>query len=208
MKPELILIGGGGHCKACIDVIEHANVFQIAGIVDLPEKLHQKIFGYEIIVCDDDLSALINEKISFLITIGQIKNPERRVAIFEKLRGSSATMASIISPRAYVSRHAHIGEGTIVMHDALINANARVGRNCIINSKALIEHDAMVGDHCHISTGAIVNGGTKISEQSFIGSNSMLKEGIELGKQTFIGAGTHVLKNVSAKVGSIETQEK
>jgi sugar O-acyltransferase (sialic acid O-acetyltransferase NeuD family) len=199
MKSELILIGGGGHCKACIDVIEHTRNYQIAGIVDLPEKLHQKILGYEIIACDDDLSRLINENISFLITIGQIKNPERRVNIFEKLKVSSAKMASIVSPRAYVSRHAHIGEGTIVMHDALINANAQVGRNCIINTRALIEHDAIISDHCHISTGAIVNGGAKVSELSFMGSNSMLKEYIEIGKQSLIGAGARVLKNVSAK---------
>ena len=199
MKSELILIGGGGHCKACIDVIEQTRNYQIAGIVDLPEKMHQKILGYEIIACDDDLSELINENISFLITIGQIKNPERRVNIFEKLRVSSAKMASIVSPRAYVSRHAQIGEGTIVMHDALINANARVGKNCIINTKALIEHDAIIGDHCHISTGAIVNGGAKVSELSFMGSNSMLKEYTEIGKHSLIGAGARVLKNVSAK---------
>ncbi len=24
-KPKIILIGGGGHCKACIDVIENTN---------------------------------------------------------------------------------------------------------------------------------------------------------------------------------------
>ena len=42
MKEKIILIGGG-HCKSCIDVIEQAGTFQIAGIVDVPGKLHQKI---------------------------------------------------------------------------------------------------------------------------------------------------------------------
>ena len=37
MKEEIILIGGGGHCKSCIDVIEQEGKYQIAGIVDLPE---------------------------------------------------------------------------------------------------------------------------------------------------------------------------
>jgi len=35
MKKELILIGGGGHCTACIDVIEQEGRFAIAGIVDV-----------------------------------------------------------------------------------------------------------------------------------------------------------------------------
>ena len=39
MKKELVLIGGGGHCKACIDVIHTCRAFDIWGIVDRPEKL-------------------------------------------------------------------------------------------------------------------------------------------------------------------------
>ena len=47
MSKQIILVGGGGHCKACIDVIEYEGNYKIAGIVDIPEKLHQKILGYE-----------------------------------------------------------------------------------------------------------------------------------------------------------------
>ena len=31
---KIILIGGGGHCKSVIDVIEQEGKFQIAGIID------------------------------------------------------------------------------------------------------------------------------------------------------------------------------
>jgi len=33
MKSELILVGGGGHCKSCIDVIERQGKYRIAGII-------------------------------------------------------------------------------------------------------------------------------------------------------------------------------
>ena len=43
---ELILIGGGGgHCRSCIDVIEQEQKFKIAGIIDkkdLPEIILNK----------------------------------------------------------------------------------------------------------------------------------------------------------------------
>ena len=38
MKEKIILVGGGGHCKSCIDVIEQDGHFQIAVIVDVQEK--------------------------------------------------------------------------------------------------------------------------------------------------------------------------
>ena len=199
MKEKIILIGAGGHCKSCIDVIEQAGKFQIAGIVDLPEKLHQKLLGYEIIATDDDLPLLVNEYENFLITLGQIKSPEKRIRIFQTLKESGAKLPVIISPLAYVSRHAKIGAGTIIMHHALINAGAEIGVNCIINSKALIEHDAIIGEHCHIATGAIINGGTVISAETFVGSNAMTKEYIKIGEQTVIGGGVNLLQSVSAK---------
>ena len=83
---NLILIGGGGHCKSCIDVIEQEGVYQIAGIVDVREKLHQKILGYEVIATNDDLLRLAEEYENFLITPGQIKIPEKRIRIFQALK--------------------------------------------------------------------------------------------------------------------------
>ena len=38
-KPEIILVGGGGHCKSCIDVIEAESRFTIKGIIDQDGKL-------------------------------------------------------------------------------------------------------------------------------------------------------------------------
>ena len=196
MKDKLILVGGGGHCKSCIDVIEQEGRFGIAGIVDVPEKLHQKILGYEIIAADDDLPRLANEYKNFLITIGQIKSPERRISLYNILKELGAKLPVIISPLAYVSKHAEIGDGTIIMHHALINAGARVGRNCIINTKALVEHDAVIEDHCHIATGAVLNGRVLVSKGAFIGTGATLMQGIKVGRNTVVAAGAVVINNV------------
>jgi len=164
--------------------------------VDLPEKLHQKVLGYEIIAADDDLPQLVNKYENSLITLGQIKSPEKRIRIFQTLKELGAKLPVIISPLAYVSKHAEIGDGTIIMHYALINAGAKIGSNCIINTKALIEHDAVIGDHCHIATGAIINGGVRVGSGTFFGSNAVCKEYIEIRENTVIGCGAKITKNV------------
>ena len=197
MRPYLILVGGGGHCKSCIDVIEQEGIFQIAGIVDVSEKLNEKILSYEIIATDDDLPELVKEYDYFLITLGQIKSPEKRIKLFETLKDLGVKLPVIISPLAYVSKHAQIAEGTIVMHYALINAGAQIGKNCIINTRALIEHDARIGDHCHIATASVINGGAKIGQGTFFGSNAVIKEYIEIGENAVMGCGAKITKNIS-----------
>lgn len=192
MIPKLLLIGGGGHCKSVIDVIEQENKYAIAGIIDKKEFLGQKVLGYEIIGCDDDLTDLFKKFKYALISVGQIRSPDLRIKLFNQLNTIGFKIPSILSPIAYVSKHAIIGRGTVVMHNALINANATIGHNCIINSKALIEHDCVVEDHCHISTGAILNGGAVIKTGTFFGSGAISKEYMTVEENSFIKAGSLV----------------
>ncbi len=194
MKKQIILVGGGGHCKSCIDVIEQEGRFEIAGIVDVPAKMGSKVLTYNIIASDDDLDQLVLQFEYFLITIGQIGTPGPRQVIYNHLKNLGAKFPVILSPHAYVSKYASLGEGTIIMHHALINAGAKVGNNCIINSKVLIEHDAIIGDHCHIATGAIINGDVIVGGESFIGSSVITKQGIELPVGSFIKAGSLIKK--------------
>lgn len=196
-KEQLILIGGGGHCKSCIDVIESTHQFQIEGILDFPEFLGTKILNNEIIGNDDDIEKYHKLGYSFLITVGQIKAPQPRKKIFEKLESIGAKIATVISPKAIVSPHAKIEKGSIIMHGATINAGATIGKNCIINSHALIEHDAHVGNHTHVSTKAVINGDATVGDECFIGSCSCISNGIEIKNQVIIGAGSVVIKNIS-----------
>ncbi len=195
-KQEIILIGGGGHCKSCIDVIEAEGRFKIKGIIDVPEKLGHHSLGYPYIGTDDELGKFTGENRYFFITIGHIKSPALRSKLFNKIKSLGGEFPVIISPKSHVSSHAVINEGTIIMHGAIINASSTTGKNCIINSQALIEHDAVVGDHCHISTGARVNGMTKIGERCFIGSGSVLNQGIEIAPETIIASGSVVRKSI------------
>jgi sugar O-acyltransferase (sialic acid O-acetyltransferase NeuD family) len=144
--------------------------------------------GYPVIGSDADLKELMKTFPYVLITLGQIKSSTRRMELFNGLIQMGACFPVIQSPLAYVSPHAQIADGTIVMHHALIDAGAKVGRNCIINTKALVEHDAVIGDHCHISTGAIVNGGVTIGCSSFFGSGAVSKEYTSIPANSFIKA--------------------
>jgi sugar O-acyltransferase (sialic acid O-acetyltransferase NeuD family) len=185
---DVILVGGGGHCKSCIDVIEQHGEYQIAGILDLPEKVGNKILNNLIIGTDEDIATLKRTIKYFLVTIGQIRSPERRIFLFDLLEQHKVQFPTIISPNSYVSPYAKLGRGTIVMHGAIINAGANVGDNCIINSDALIEHDANIGNHCHISTGAIINGGAVVGDSTFFGSGAVAVQDAKIPANSFIKA--------------------
>lgn len=188
MKEKILLIGGGGHCHSVIDVIELEDKYEILGIIDVKENIGKKVLGYEIIGMDDDLETIFKSCKNAVITIGHLKSNTLRVKLLATLKSIGFSMPTIISPLAYVSKHAFVDEATVVMHHALINANAKVGKNCIINTKALIEHDTTIEDNCHISTASVLNGGVAVKENTFFGSNATSKQYVKI--DGFIKAGS------------------
>ena len=187
-KPKIILLGGGGHCKSCIDVIEQEDKFEVAGILDAKEKIGESVLSYKIIGTDDDLPDLVKKYDNFLITVGQLGLPTIRMKLYERVKKLGANFPIIISPHAYVSKHSKIGNGTIVMHGAIINVGVKIGNNCIINSQTLVEHDAIIGNHCHISTAGIINGGVQVGDGTFFGSGAVTKQYISIPENSFIKA--------------------
>lgn len=196
--PWLVLLGGGGHCKVLIDVIEMTGSFRIAGYVDLLQKRNEHVLAHSWLGSDEDIPKLALTHTDFIVAAGQIGLPILRERLFSLLTSAGGRSPVIISPHACVSRHASLGGGTVALHGAIVNAKAIIGRNVIINTAAVVEHDATIGDHCHVSTGARVNGDCRVANRCFVGSGAVLREGIALAEGSIIGAGAVVTRDTSS----------
>jgi sugar O-acyltransferase (sialic acid O-acetyltransferase NeuD family) len=193
IKP-IVLIGGGGHCKSCIEVLETSG-YTIVGILEKKPSANN-VFAIPVIGDDDSIFEFVSKKYNFLITIGQIKNSNLRVKLYEKIKSLSGELAIVISSLSSVSKHSQIGEGSIMMQQVIINAGTSIGNNCIVNNKALIEHDCTIDDHTHISTAAVINGGCTIGKRVFVGSNSVVAQEVRITDDVIIGAGSVIIKNI------------
>lgn len=197
-KPPILLVGAGGHARACIDVIEQEGRYAVAGLTGVPDEAGSSVLGYPVLGSDADLPALLRDYPYALVAVGHIKTPQIRMKLFDLLERSGFIIPTIISPHAYVSPHAKLGAGTIVMHGAMVNAAAVVGRNCILNSQSLVEHDVIIADHCHVATAAVINSGVSIGAGTFIGSNSCVRQCLAIGEHCLIGMGQRVLADCAA----------
>lgn len=194
---NLILVGGGGHCKSVIEAAESVG-YSILGVLDMPEHVGREILSTKVIGTDDDIPSFV-DKADFVITVGFILDPAIRIKLYNRIKEAGGKLSTIVASTAYVSKYATLGEGTVVLHQAFVNAGAKVGNNVILNTAVNIEHDAVIGDHCHISTGTMVNGECKVGERCFIGSQSVLANCISVGDDIIVGAGSFVRKSISEK---------
>ncbi len=183
----IVLIGGGGHARAVRDVIESLNGYsislggrpKIAMVVEDSRKLKPEDWG-----------VLYREYKHYVLAIGQVKTAQPRIDAVRQAKRGRMQWPTIISPNAYVSPTAKIGQGTVVMHNVVVNAGAQIGDFCIINTGAIIEHDTEVFNFCHISTGAVLNGETIVGFRTFVGSNAVVLNQITIGSDIVLGAGS------------------
>lgn len=196
MSKELLLIGGGGHCKSVLHCFQRRDI-AIAGIIEKRGGIIGKsILGVHVIGVDDDLPTFDISRYVALITLGSIKSNEIRKRLYEMVVGLGFEMVSLISDRAMMSDKVAIGNGTVVLDGVIINGGSTIGENCIINTGSVIEHDCQLGNHVHVATGVVMSGGVCIDELAFIGIGAVLKQGVKVGRGAVIGAGSVVLEDV------------
>lgn len=196
-EKRLILVGGGGHCKAVIDVALSAGR-TIYGILDNAIAIGATVLGVPILGNDNDIPLFVDNNTEFLITVGQIKSASIRRIIAERIIKNGGTLATpLIASTAHVAKGVTIGNGTVVMHNAVINSDATIGENVIINTGAIVEHDCKVSDFVHISTGAIINGTCSIGSDTLIGSHATVVNGKNITNGVVVGAGATVTCDIS-----------
>lgn len=194
---DIILIGGGGHCKSVIDSIIKSKTYNIVGILDLPDKVEEEILGISIIGTDDQLEYYYKNGVKYaFLTVGSIGNVSLRRRLYTAALNIGYDFPSIIDNTAIVSDNVKIGCGSFIGKGVIINSDSIIGNHCIINTGAIIEHDCYIGDFCHIAPGATLSGSVTIGENSHIGTNSTVIQNVRIGENTLIGAGSVVIRNI------------
>lgn len=194
---DIILIGGGGHCKSVIDTINRLNKYNIIGVFDVPGKVGTQISGIKVIGIDDDLEYFYKKGIKYaFLTIGSIGDVILRRKLHSIAQGIGYKFPNIIDGTAIISEQIKIGSGNFIGKGVIINSDTIIGDNCIINTGSIIEHDCYIEDFCHIAPGSTLSGGVKVGKDTHIGTNAIIIQNIKVGANTIIGAGSVLLKDI------------
>ena len=195
---EIILLGGGGHAKVLIDLINASGQFEISGILDTQLEAGTKVLNIPVIGDDDLLSGLYNKGIkNVCIAVGSVKDTTRRRMLFDKVKQIGFLVPYLLHPQAIiVSRNVHFSEGVQIMAGVTVQTGSLFKENTIINTGAIIEHDCSIGSHVHICSGVVISGGCTVGDGTFIGAGATVMQGINIGKCVTVAAGAVVVKDV------------
>ncbi len=196
-KPVTILIGGGGHACALMDIIKLTHCATLCGLLDNLDEGTER-YGLKILGNDDRLPRLYEMGVThFILGIGSTGYTPRRRQIFDKAFQIGLKPLTLKHPSAIVSPTASVAPGAQLLAGCIIGPEAQIGTNTIVNSGAIIEHHTRVADHAHIASGACLTGSVTIGTESFIGAKSVIRQGLTIGACCTVGMGSVVTKSLA-----------
>ena len=160
-----MILGAGGYGHVVREIAEDSGIFDKIDFLDDSSPLAIGKFG--------DAEKFLKGYPNAVVALG---NAELRLGHIEKLRAAGFQIPAIISPKAYVSKSAKIGKGTIVEPFSAVNANSEVGIGVLLRCGAVIDHNAKVGDFCYIDCGVVVKANNSVGFKIKIAANSVVEK--------------------------------
>lgn len=193
----VVLLGGGGHARECIEIIECAAVLRIAGVLDTRARPGDLVAGYPVLGDNTALERLLKEGFANLVLAYGISGEHAaRSGHFRALSERGFSFPAIIHPRAVVNRHARVGRGAQIMGGALIGSQAEIGDACIVNSNAVVSHDCVLDANVHIAPGAVLAGGVRVGRDTVIGMGATVYMRVRIGEGAVVYNGADVFADV------------
>lgn len=189
---RLALLGASGHGKVVADTALCAGWDEVVFFDDawpgVVRNGHWSVLG--------DSAMLLEQLRAFDGVVVAIGNCQVRLRKQQELAAAGACMATIVHPRAWVSAHAPVGVGSVLMAGVVVNADARIGEACIINTGATVDHDCVLADGVHVAPGAHLSGNVSVGRCGWVGVGAAVRQGITIGSDAMVGAGAVVVRAV------------
>ena len=195
---DVVLLGGGGHAKSIIDIIDHQNKIKVAGICS-EDEVGSHIREYEVLGNNEILEKLYEKGLrNIIIAFGSLSKPSRRDDIYSKLKRIGFSFPKVICPTANIEKSVSLGEGTQVFMGSNICSDVEIAENCIINTASAVSHDCKLSKNVHITPGAVLAGSVSIGKNSLIGMLSSVYLGVNIGENVIIHNNTRITKNIKS----------
>jgi len=196
---RLCIFGAGGSGREVAWLAEQAwgSSVELRFVVDDPRYLGDPVNGIPLALLAD---LEPRDDTRFVVALGESELRRRVASAFVAAGHRPATL---VHPRAEMSRFVELGDGTIVCANASITCNVSVGAHVQVNLACSIAHDVVLGDYSTLSPGVRLSGHVQVGQGAFIGTNACVVNGrpgkpLRIGEGAVIAAGACVTRDVPA----------
>lgn len=195
MNNNLLIVGAGIYALVAMEIAKSLGSFGKIDFID--DNTTQTPNGIAVIGTTQDIESLADRYGNIVVAIG---NPEIRLSLLEKFKATPYRIATLISPRAYVSPSAQIMSGCIIEPMAVVHAGCIISEGCIISAGAVVNHATTCCSGVHVDCNATVEGYCLVPAGTKICSGEVYKKNGNLQNER----STDISKRAPMKIDGLE----
>lgn len=197
-RRNLLIVGAGGFGREVLGYIEDDNpLFQVKGFLDGRSHILDAT-PRSVGIVGDPLTYQPQSDEVFMAALG---DPKMRFKFTAVLRDTHhVDFATVVHPRANVSRHACLRHGCIIAPQVGISVDTHIGEFTCIQEYTVIGHDAHIGNWCQINSHCTIAGGARIGDFVTIHPNSVVTSRAVIGDGAVVAPGSVVIGRIPAGI--------
>jgi sugar O-acyltransferase (sialic acid O-acetyltransferase NeuD family) len=194
--PRLLVFGAGGHGRELAWLAGETHPGrEVLHVVDEDVPEGGRLNGVPVHRRDE---VALGPDDEVVVALGH-PEPRRRVA--DQLAAAGARFATLVHPRAELSPHVSIGEGSVVCAGTVVTTNVEIGRHVHVNVACSLSHDVRLASYATLSPGVHLAGAVHVGEGVFIGVGASVINGradapLTIGDGAVVAAGACVTRSV------------
>ena len=195
---ELYIFGAGEFAKIASSYFSDEGVYDIKGFVVDDEHFNdscKSINAFPIFKFSEVFERFKSSEVRVFVAISASRMNLDRANVYERLKKLGCQFASYVSPKAFVSSKATLGENVFVFEENVIQNDVEIGDNTILWSGNHVGHQSKIGSHVFLSSHVVISGFCTIERYCYFGVNSTLVDHLFISQGTLVGAGSLILKD-------------
>ena len=152
MNKNLLIIGADCYGLSAKETAEEMGCFENIGFLD--DNIKEMPDGSKILGVINDFEKFVIDYSNIFVAIA---NSKIKLNLLQKIKETTPyKIATLVSPRAYISSTAQIMQGSLVEAMAIVNTGSVISVGCIIGAGSVVNHCSMCCDGVHLECNAVV----------------------------------------------------
>jgi hypothetical protein len=186
---DLLILGTGVHAAEMVEIAERVNraraTWNLLGFISPDTQAGEtELNGYPVL---GTLECLARYPEAYFVPDNQWP------AVLPLPPGR---LASLVDPGTFVSRTAHIGEGSVIYPNGFVGLDAVIGLRFFCLSGCVINHHCVIEDRMVAASGVTLAGSVHVEADCYLGQASSVRQYVRIGRGSLIGMGAVVIKDV------------
>jgi sugar O-acyltransferase (sialic acid O-acetyltransferase NeuD family) len=191
---NLIIVGAGGHALSVGDAALSAG-WTVVGFYSPDGAGSASILGPVL----TSLDALDLSETAFALGIGT-NHLRQTVAEDISQRFAQTEIVSIVHATAWVSPHATVRPGAVILAHTSVGPGSTVGHGALLNIGTSLDHESSLGDYASLGPGARTGGNVSVGERTMIGIQAGILHGVTVGSDCVVGANSLVNSDLDSNI--------